>query len=34
MPGVVAVLDGEDLAADKIGGLICGWMTIRRMARR
>ncbi|MBS0241798.1 MAG: xanthine dehydrogenase family protein molybdopterin-binding subunit, partial [Proteobacteria bacterium] len=25
-PGVLAVLTGEDLAADKIGGLICGWM--------
>jgi carbon-monoxide dehydrogenase large subunit len=24
-PGVVAVFTGEDLAADKIGGLICGW---------
>jgi carbon-monoxide dehydrogenase large subunit len=26
MPGVVGILTGEDLAADKIGGLICGWM--------
>jgi carbon-monoxide dehydrogenase large subunit len=26
MPGVVAVLTGAELAADKIGGLICGWM--------
>jgi len=26
MPGVLAVLTGADLAADKIGGLICGWM--------
>ena len=26
MPGVVAVLTGADLATDKIGGLICGWM--------
>ncbi|HVX98436.1 MAG TPA: xanthine dehydrogenase family protein molybdopterin-binding subunit [Pseudorhodoplanes sp.] len=26
MPGVVAVLTGADLAADKIGNLICGWM--------
>ena len=26
MPGVVAVLTGQDLADDKIGGLICGWM--------
>ncbi|WP_349371921.1 xanthine dehydrogenase family protein molybdopterin-binding subunit [Salinarimonas sp.] len=26
MPGVVAILTGDDLAADQIGGLICGWM--------
>src|SRR5579872_1723931 len=26
MPGVVAVLTGADLAKDKIGGLICGWL--------
>jgi carbon-monoxide dehydrogenase large subunit len=26
MPGVVGVLTGADLAADKIGNLICGWM--------
>ena len=25
-PGVLAVYTGADLAADKIGGLICGWM--------
>ena len=25
-PGVVAILTGEDIIADKIGGLICGWM--------
>ena len=25
-PGVVAVFTGADMAADKIGGLICGWM--------
>ena len=25
-PGVLAVLTGKELAADKIGGLICGWM--------
>ena len=25
-PGVVAVLTGEDLKADGLGGLICGWM--------
>jgi aerobic carbon-monoxide dehydrogenase large subunit len=24
--GVVAVFTGDDIAADKIGGLICGWM--------
>ena len=26
MPGVVSILTGDDLAGDKIGGLICGWM--------
>ena len=26
MPGVVAIFTGEDVAADKVGGLICGWM--------
>jgi carbon-monoxide dehydrogenase large subunit len=26
MPGVLAVLTGADLAGDKIGHLICGWM--------
>src|SRR5215813_6288918 len=26
MPGVLAVLTGAQLAADKIGSLICGWM--------
>jgi carbon-monoxide dehydrogenase large subunit len=25
-PGVVAVFTGADIAADKVGGLICGWM--------
>jgi carbon-monoxide dehydrogenase large subunit len=25
-PGVVAIYTGEDIAADKVGGLICGWM--------
>jgi len=25
MPGVVAVYTGQDVAADKVGGLICGW---------
>ena len=26
MPGVLAVLTADELAADKVGGLICGWM--------
>jgi aerobic carbon-monoxide dehydrogenase large subunit len=26
MPGVVGILTGDDIAADKVGGLICGWM--------
>ena len=26
MPGVLAVLIGADLAADKVGSLICGWL--------
>src|ERR1700681_4813229 len=26
MPGVLAVLTGSELAADKIGSLICGWL--------
>ena len=26
MEGVLAIFTGDDLAADKIGGLICGWM--------
>ncbi|MGH7006655.1 MAG: xanthine dehydrogenase family protein molybdopterin-binding subunit, partial [Alphaproteobacteria bacterium] len=26
VPGVVAILTGDELAADKIGGLICGWV--------
>jgi carbon-monoxide dehydrogenase large subunit len=25
-PGVLAIFTGDDLAADKVGGLICGWM--------
>ena len=25
-PGVLAVFTGADLAADKVGNLICGWM--------
>jgi aerobic carbon-monoxide dehydrogenase large subunit len=30
MPGVLAVLSGADLAADKIGNLICGWMILSK----
>ena len=26
MPGVVGIFTGEDIASDKLGGLICGWM--------
>jgi carbon-monoxide dehydrogenase large subunit len=26
MPGVLGIFTGDDIAADKIGGLICGWM--------
>ena len=26
MPGVIAVLDGQQLTGDGIGNLICGWM--------
>lgn len=26
MPGVVSILTGQDVAADGVGGLICGWM--------
>ncbi len=25
-PGVVAIFTGDDIGADKVGGLICGWM--------
>jgi carbon-monoxide dehydrogenase large subunit len=25
-PGVISVLTGDDIAADSLGGLICGWM--------
>lgn len=25
-PGVLGIFTGDDLAADKIGGLICGWL--------
>ena len=34
MPGVLAVLNGAELAADKIGNLICGWMISPKMVRR
>jgi carbon-monoxide dehydrogenase large subunit len=30
MPGVRAILTGADLAADKIGDLICGWMVLSK----
>src|SRR5882757_5474727 len=30
MPGVLAVLTGADLAADKLGNLICGWMILSK----
>jgi carbon-monoxide dehydrogenase large subunit len=30
MPGVLAVLTGAELAADKIGSLICGWMIMSK----
>ena len=26
MPGVVGIFTGDDVAATKLGGLICGWM--------
>ncbi|HRK23574.1 MAG TPA: xanthine dehydrogenase family protein molybdopterin-binding subunit [Beijerinckiaceae bacterium] len=26
VPGVLAIYTGDDIAADKVGGLICGWM--------
>jgi carbon-monoxide dehydrogenase large subunit len=29
-PGVVAVFTGADVAADKVGGLICGWVVTDR----
>jgi len=29
-PGVVAVFTGADVAADKVGGLICGWVVTGR----
>ncbi len=29
-PGCVAVLTGKELAADKVGGLICGWMILNK----
>ncbi|MDX2201194.1 MAG: xanthine dehydrogenase family protein molybdopterin-binding subunit [Hyphomicrobiaceae bacterium] len=30
MPGCVAVLTGKELAADKVGGLICGWLILNK----
>src|SRR5712672_4778730 len=30
LPGVLAVLTGADLAADKICNLICGWMILSK----
>jgi len=30
MPGVLAVLTGEDVAADKLGDLFCGWMVLSK----
>ena len=29
-PGVVAIFTGADLARDKIGGLICGWLILNK----
>ena len=29
-PGVVAIFTGADIAADKVGGLICGWVVTDR----
>ena len=29
-PGCVAVFTGKELAADKVGGLICGWMILNK----
>jgi carbon-monoxide dehydrogenase large subunit len=29
-PGVVAVFTGEDIAHDKVGGLICGWTVLSK----
>ena len=30
MPGVLAILTGTELAADKINSLICGWMVLSK----
>ncbi len=30
MPGVLAILTGEDIAADKLGDLFCGWMVLSK----
>jgi len=29
-PGCITVLTGKELAADKVGGLICGWMILNK----
>jgi len=34
MDGVLAVLTGDDLATDKVGGVPCGWQITNRAARR
>jgi len=30
MPGVLAILTGDDIAADKLGDLFCGWMVLSK----
>jgi len=30
VPGVVAIFTGADIEADKVGGLICGWMILNK----
>jgi carbon-monoxide dehydrogenase large subunit len=30
MPGVIGIFTGDDLAADKVGDLICGWMIMSK----
>src|SRR5450432_2452590 len=29
-PGVVAIFTGDDIAKDKVGGLICGWTVLSK----